>query len=537
MNSSNRRQFLQRLMALSGLGATAPIGLSLSTMTEAAAQSAGGGDYRALVCIVLNGGNDSFNTVLATDEESWTHYTRHREAKDGYTFGIALPKAGVEADPSADSSDPGKLGGVLPIEHSNRPTHSGRTFALHPALGGLKRLYGEGRVAVLANVGPLIRPTRKADYANPNFGKPAKLFSHNDQQSTWQSFEPEGASAGWGGLIGDKLMNLNGSGPAADTVQRSFTCISPGGASVWLAGSAVLPYQSSTTNILGLGYGGQIYGNSGLHNAVAAIMGKPNVADGEALLAERSLLHSDYQAVVQRGLKASELLSSKLAAHGVSPWATPPGSGAYNVFADELLQYTSVIDGSRKTNQLALQLQMVARLMATNATAGLGIKRQLFMVNLGGFDHHDNQIQEQAERLAQLDHAMSYFDTVLGGMPIGNMRNQVTTFTMSEFGRTFTSNGDGTDHGWGGHHFVMGGAVQGSDIYGTFPVYSSADQNGVFSSPDQIENGSLLPSTSVDQYAYTLGKWMGVSPSDLSTILPNLSQFDSGIHDLGFMKA
>lgn len=535
MNANNRRQFLQRLAALSGMGAVAPLGLSLSAMTQASAQSSGATDYRALVCIVLNGGNDSFNTVLATDQASWQHYTHHREKKDGYTFGIALPEPGKAANPSADPGDPARLGGVLPIDHQKRTIHSGRSFALHPALGKLQNLYSAGRVAVLANVGPLIQPTKKTDYLTPTFGKPAKLFSHNDQQSTWQSFEPEGAIVGWGGLMGDALMDRNGSGESAATIQRSFTCISPGGASVWLAGNAVQPYQSSTTSILGLGYGGTIYGHAGLHNAVAAIMGKPNSdGSGERLIKERNLLHRDHQNVAQRGFKASELLGSKLVIHGAAPWATPAGADDYKVFDDELLKYTSVIDGSRKTNPLALQLQMVARLIATNASGSLGITRQFFMVNLGGFDHHDNQIQEQAERLAQLDHAMFYFDTVLGSMPAGDMRSQVTTFTISEFGRTFTSNGDGTDHGWGGHHFIMGGAVSGTEIYGTFPTYSSADKDGNFSSPDQIENGSLIPSTSVDQYAYTLGRWMGVSDSDLSNILPHIGQFS--VRDLGFMK-
>jgi uncharacterized protein (DUF1501 family) len=126
---------------------------------------------------------------------------------------------------------------------------------------------------------------------------------------------------------------------------------------------------------------------------------------------------------------------------------------------------------------------------------------------------------------------------VLGAMPSGDMRSQVTTFTGSEFGRTFTSNGDGTDHGWGGHHFIMGGAVNGTEVYGTFPQYSHADNTGTFSSPDQIQNGVLIPSTSVDQYAYTLGKWMGVSDGTLQGILPNLAQFNSNSYDLGFLKA
>ena len=537
MNPSNRRQFLQRMAALSGMGAVAPMGLSLSALTEAAAQSAGSGSYRALVCITLTGGNDAFNTVLATDTNSWAHYNNHRKPNDGGS-GIALPAAGVAANTAASRDNPARLGGVLPISHQGRSVHAGRTFALHPALPGLQNLYETGRMAVLANVGPLTRPTTKADHAAPSFRKPAKLFSHNDQQSTWQSFKPEGADAGWGGLMGDRLMGGNGSGRSAvdaNIIQRSFTCMSPGSASVWLAGQNVRPYQSSTTGILGLGGGGEIYQNSTLHRSVAAIMGKLQ-PDGSNVVPARNLMHSDHQKVVQRALQAADLLSPHLAAGGAAPWATPTGTGTYNVYADDLLKYTSVIDGTRKTNPLAVQLQMVARLIATNSTANLGMSRQFFTVNLSGFDSHDDQILEHGERMAQLNHAMTYFDTALGGMPAGDLRSQVTTFTISEFGRTFTSNGDGSDHGWGGHHLIMGGAVNGTEVYGTFPTYSSADSHGMFSSPDQIENGALIPSTSVDQYAYTLGKWMGVNPSDLSAILPNLNRFDSSLHNLGFMN-
>lgn len=181
-----------------------------------------------------------------------------------------------------------------------------------------------------------------------------------------------------------------------------------------------------------------------------------------------------------------------------------------------------------------------------NRTANLGMNKQFFMVSLGGFDTHDNQISDQAERLAQLDHALAFFDNVLGAMPgMGDMRSNVTTFTASDFGRTFTSNGDGTDHGWGAHHLVMGGSVIGTEVYGTFPRYSTADAQGNFSSADQIQNGVLIPTSSVEQFAYTLGKWMGVSTTTLAgapqtgagAMLPNLFQFDGSSHDLGFMRS
>jgi uncharacterized protein (DUF1501 family) len=518
----------------------APLSLNFSAITEAAAQTAST-DYRALVCIYLSGGNDAFNTVLATDDASWGHYTNHRLPKDG-SSSIALLKPGVAPVASAAGSTPERLGGVLPISHAGRAVHAGRQFALHPALTQVQQLHQAGRVAVLANVGPLTRPTTKADWADAKASKPAKLFSHNDQASTWQAFKPEGAALGWGGLMGDALMAQNGVGHAtaeARVIQRSFTCMTPTSTAIWLAGSAVLPYQSSGTGILGLGSSGKIYGNARLNAAVASVMGKLN-PDGSAKVSATNMFASDHQQIVQRAFQASDMLGSKLSALGVTPWST---SGETNVYNDALLKYTSPVDGTLKFNALAMQLQMVARLIDTNRTAGLGVSRQFFMVNCWGFDTHSNQIADHAERMAQLNHAMAYFDAVLGAMPGGvNMQSQVTTFTASEFGRTFTSNGDGTDHGWGAHHLIMGGAVKGTEVYGTFPQYSTADSKGVFASPDQLQNGVMLPSTSVDHYAYTLGRWMGVPAatlvkSDGSGILPNLNQFPSSGYDLGFMKA
>ncbi|KGM42216.1 hypothetical protein JY96_14420 [Aquabacterium sp. NJ1] len=519
----------------SSLGTALPMALNLSAITQAAAQSTGSGGYRALVCVFLTGGNDAFNTVLATDTTSWNHYQNTRKPADG-SVPIALPQAGVAPNSSATSTSPDRLGGVLPIAHAGRAVHTGRQFAMHPALTQARSLYQAGRMAVLANVGTLTRPTTKTDWSDARASKPTKLFSHNDQQSTWQSFRPEGASAGWGGLMGDLLMSGNATGRTgaeAALIKKSFTCMTPAGQSVWLSGRNVIPYQSHPTNVMQLGYEKGIYSNSRLYQGVANIMGQLSQS-GTPVVAPRNLFAADMQNITQRGLQAAELLGSSLSALGSAPWST---SGVGDAYLDPLLKYTSPVSGMSKINPLAVQLQMVARLIDTNRGTNLGMNRQFFMVNMGGFDTHSSQISEHAERMAQLDHALAYFDRVLGGMPAGDMRSQVTTFTASEFGRTFTSNGDGTDHGWGGHQLIMGGAVIGTEVYGTFPTYSTANTSGVFSSPDQIQNGVLIPTTSVDQYAYTLGKWMGVSDSNLQAILPNLSQFNSSSYDLGFMRA
>lgn len=533
-HSHQRRTFLRQAAALAPLASASTIGLNFSAITRAAAQSVPGSSYRALVCIYLSGGNDAFNTVLATDTSSWSAYTTQRQPHDG-SPSIALMPAGTTPSPTASGSAPEKLGGVLPISHAGRAVHAGRQFAMHPALTAVQQMHQAGRVAVLANVGPLTRPTTKADWSNAAISKPPKLFSHNDQQSVWLSFKPEGSGQGWAGLMGDTLMGQNGGGHSAtDTqlIQKSFTCMTPASMSVWMAGRSVVPYQTSVTQIAQLGINGTVFGSTRLQSGVAAIMGKLD-GNGQTTITPHNLFAADHQAVVQRAMQAGALLGG-LSPLGQGPWST---NGTTNAYVDPLLMYTSPVDGTLKFNQLALQLQMVARLMDTNRAANLGINRQFFMVNLGPFDTHSNQIADHAERLAQLNHAMAYFDGVLGNMPAGDLRSQVTTFTASEFGRTFTSNGDGTDHGWGGHHLIMGGAVIGTEVYGTFPTYSTSDINGNFSSPDQIQNGVLIPTTSVDQYAYTLGKWMGVSDSDLQAILPNLSQFNSSAYDLGFLRA
>lgn len=512
------------------MGAAVPFGLNMSAITSAAAQSNSG--YKALVCVFLSGGNDAFNTVLATDSASWGHYLHHRRPIniEGSTS-IALMEPGVAANAGAAAGTPERQGGVLPISHANRSVHSGRSFALHPSLTRLQQLYGAGNAAVIANIGPLTRPTNKADWSNPSASKPIKLFSHNDQQSTWQSFRPEGSSTGWGGQMGDLLMSRNGSGQNAEragVIQRMFTCMAPMGSGNWLAGQSVLPYQTSFTAVPALGSSSSIYGSAALHAATLQIMSQQTAA------AESNLMVAAHQNVAKRSFLGSALMGgTTLRPLGVSPWSTVGVTNAYN---DPLLKYTSPNDGSQKFNSLAIQLQMVARLIATSSDPSLGMSRQFFMVNLGGFDFHDNQIADQAERLAMLDHALAYFDQVLRGMPNGDMSSQVTTFTASEFGRTFTSNGDGTDHGWGAHQFVVGGAVRGTEVYGTFPTYSSANAQGAFSSPDQIQNGSLIPTTSVDHLAYTLGRWMDVSPSQLMGFLPNLAQFNSTGYDLGFMR-
>ncbi len=471
----SRRRFLGSMLTLAGTGA-APFALNLAAMGNAAAQSAG--DYKAMVCLFLNGGNDAFNTVLATDSASWNEYLRVRNT--GGSDSIHLPGTG-------------ETGGVLPIVPAT--AQAGRSFALHPSLGPLKDLFDGGRAAVVANVGTLIAPTTLAQYKAKSVALPPKLFSHNDQQSTWQSGQPEGASVGWGGRLGDLAV--------AGNANAMFTTISAAGNTVFLSGQQVRQFQVGQAGAVPIrGISANLYGSAAGTSALQAIL-----AD-----AGNDLIEQEQKSAVQRAISSQSILSGAMLAAGPTGVPNPTS-------------YINPATGVAATNPLAVQLQTVARIIG--GRSALGAKRQVFYVTLGGFDTHDRQKIQQADLMARLAHALAYFDTILAALQGTDLRRQVTTFTASDFGRTFTSNGDGTDHGWGAHHFVVGGAVRGRDIYGAFPA------SGLGHALD-VGSGSLLPTISVDQYGATLAKWFGVPDSQLGEVFPNLANFTQ--RDLGFMS-
>ncbi len=500
MHNVSRRLFLRQAGALSAAGAAAaPLALNMAAVGSAAAQSAA--DYKALVCIFLFGGNDSLNMILPTDAASFANYTTIRnQAPDS----IALLAPGTAPDAAAAVGAPARLGGVLPIVPATARTAPGggtQTFALHPLMGSLQTMFNtDKRLAIIANTGPLIEPLTKAQYSGSG-RKPASLFSHNDQQNTWMSFRPEGATVGWGGRLGDLVASQNG--------RAIFTSISAAGNAVWLSGQTVQQYQVSGNGAIRMG-----------SDANGRIFNSPDVAAAmqRIVTATRGghVFETDLAAVSARSIDAEATLRTALKAPSDPLFGSAPASGAYNANNDPKLQYDNPLTGAKAFNGLAQQMQVVARMIDASSAAGVGAKRQVFFVSLGGFDSHDNE------------------NTTLGAM---GAQSKVTTFTASDFGRTFTSNGDGTDHGWGAHHFVMGGAVKGGDIYGAFPVLGTKNtsNNNFDSSPDQIGNGSLLPTTSVDQLGATLAKWFGVSDSDALTVFPNLGNFDASKRNLGFM--
>jgi len=512
---ASRRLFLRQAGAMSSLlgAAAAPAALNLAAAASASAQSAG--DYKALVCLFLYGGNDALNMVLPTDSASWANYVATRnQAPDS----IALLAPGTPAAAAASAGSPQRLGGVLPITPRNA---QGRAFALHPSMARLQGLFNDDRrLAIVPNIGPLLRPVDKASYYAATASLPPNLFSHNDQQNTWQALAPEGVTRGWGGRMGDMLAAQNGT--------PVFTAVSAAGNAVWLAGNTVRQYQVGGNGAVRMGSDadGKVFGSTAVAQAMQRIV------RGEHRSGGMHVFESGVAAVARRSIDAEAALRTALPDAATAPFGTAPSSGDYNPDDDPKLQYDDPLSGGSSFSPLAQQLQIVARLIAAAGT--VGARRQVFFVSLGGFDTHDNQNRSHADLMARLAHGLRYFDDMLGAI---GARNNVTTFTASDFGRSFTSNGDGTDHGWGSHHFVLGGAVRGGDLYGNFPVLGAknADSNKFDSSPDQLDNGVLLPRTSVDQLGATLGGWFGLSGTQLLDVFPNLANFNR--RDLGFMSS
>ena len=451
-----RREFLKRASALSVAGTAAPWALQLAAINEAAAAAAPG-DYKAIVCLFLYGGNDYGNTLVPYDAASHQAYATIRQT-------LATPREQLAATALTPSV-------ALP---------DGRQMALAPTMSALKPVFDAGRLAVMLNIGTLMQPTTLAQYKAGNVPLPPKLFSHNDQQSLWQSSKPEGSTSGWGGRLGDQFLGGNGN--------ATFTCINVSGNAVFMSGGQAVQYQMSSS------------GAVALNGATKPVFGSQACADAlKALVtADRShWMEQELNRVTARSISAQGTVTTALA--------------------------SQTLQTAFETNSLAAQLQTVARLIG--ARSALGATRQVFFVSIGGFDMHDNLVAQHPGLLGQVGNAMASFDAALRELGVAQ---NVTTFTASDFGRTLSSNGDGSDHGWGSHHLVMGGAVKGGRFYGQLP---SVSVNG----PDDVGQGRLLPTTAVDQLAATLALWMGVSPTDLPGVLPGIVNFNQ--KDLGLFAA
>lgn len=423
-------------------------------------------DYKALVCLFLAGGNDANNMVVPFDTEGYNAY-----ASAAGRGAIALPRTQL-----------------LEI----RPqTSDGRGWALHSSLNadvagtnnsGLKSLFDAGRMALVGNVGTLVVPTTKAQYSARSVPLPPQLFSHNDQQVEWQSSIPDKPfSTGWGGRVADLTNAFNGN----TSISMS---ISLNGQNSFQVGKRVVQFAVNP--------GGAISLSSSAGSSTAA--GIRTLAQNDLLARQNAnLFEAAFSGITQNAIADSAMLSGILAGN-------PPFTTAFS------------------TSNLGQQLRTIARLIA--AAPQLGLKRQVFFARIGGWDLHDAQLGAHANLIADVSRNVAAFYRAT--VEIG-AAEQVTLFSASDFGRTYNTNGDGSDHGWGSNHFVVGGAVRGGDIYGRMADLTIRGPD------DAGTRGMWIPTTSVDEYSGTLASWFGVSATDLPIVFPNLGRFAKP--NLGFL--
>jgi uncharacterized protein (DUF1501 family) len=464
-NNISRRKFLGQT-ACAGVGLTGLLSM-MGTLrlfnASLSAQTVPGDDYRALICLFLFGGNDGNNMIIPRGTAGYNAYAEARGV-------LAIPQSSL-----------------LPL---TLPNGDGRDFGLHPGMTRLQSVFNAGKMAVLANVGTLVAPITKAEYRSGGAAIPPYLFSHNDQQAQWQTSVPDSPKKiGWGGRLADLTHSLN-------TGSQISMNISLAGNNFFQVGNDVFQYQMTPSGSVG-------------HNENSATWA-PRPQQFSALndtlgMNYSHLFESEYARITQRAIANDNLMKATLA--GVPEYTE---------------KFPNAIDANGKTTSLGNQLRMILRLIA--ARSSLGMKRQVFFCSMGGFDTHDNELVDHGRLMKTLSDATADFHQA--SVDIGVAEN-VTLFTASDFNRTYSTNGKGSDHAWGSHQLVVGGAVRGGRIYGTMPVLQA-------SGPDDTGGrGSWIPTTSVDEFSATLAKWFGVSNSDMPLVLPNIRRFARP--DLGFM--
>jgi uncharacterized protein (DUF1501 family) len=439
-------------------------------------------DYKALVCLFLSGGNDANNWIVPTDPTAFADYTSIRG-------NLALP-----------------MNSLLPLYSTGTTPWvdgQGHSYGFHPGCTKLQTLFNEDKLAPVLNVGTLVRPITRAEYlTNATGSRPPQLFSHSDQVTQWQTSIPDQPPAtGWGGRVAD-IMNA-----VANPSGNISMSVSLNGANTLEIGNLVSQYQVSTSGAVTLS-GNLMTGNSARVRAIKDILG----------LAHTNLQRTAYADVVDRAIFTGDLLNSSITATaevaqgGTWVWNTAfPNTGLGN------------------------QLKMIARLIQARGPAAFNMKRQIFFCSVGGYDTHTAQVLVNGvddptnangahyRLLNEVSECMFAFQRAMEQIGVGD---KVTTFTASDFSRTFPTNSQGSDHGWGSHHMVMGGAVAGGATYGKVPTFAI---NG----PDDTGTGRWIPTTSVDQHSATLAKWFGLDSSELAAVFPNLSRFPTS--DLQFM--
>ena len=443
----SRRAFLQ----IGTRSVVAAGGLGLLPLGRISAFAQTSSDYRALVCVFLNGGNDGHNLIVPMASGEYNSYAAARA-------GLALPQASL-----------------LPIA-----AHSGAMYGLHPQLKGMQSLFQQHRLGVVANVGTLVRPLTRDQYRQNAVPLPRNLFSHADQQLAWHRGASAGeVTTGWGGRVADRIGASGG-------VTTFPTVVSVTPDSIFGTGSKSMPAVVFPGAAVGLT-------EDGAPGSAARLQSFQELLklDGGSVLVQAANNRT------REGVRQANVLNAALSHRGPLSTAFPQ-------------------------SELGQQLAQVARVI--HARQELGVGRQIFFCSIGGFDTHAGQLFQHDTALAQVGQALAAFYNATLEMGV---ESQVTTFTASEFGRTLQPTVlGGSDHGWGSHHLVMGGAVRGGDVYGQFPALA-------LGGPDDSGNrGVLLPTSSLDQYGATLATWFGVAAADLPLVFPNITNFAAT--DLGF---
>lgn len=430
--------------------------LLLSLGAVAPARAAGASDYKALVCLYMAGGNNGFNWIVPYTQAAYDTYAASRG-------NLAIPRNQLHV-----------LNGVA---------SDGNSYGFHPSCAELRGLHSDGRLAIVCNVGTLVQPSTKAQVVGGTVPVPLQLFSHIDQQTAWMTSLPDQLiRTGWAGRMADLLGQQQSVNLA--------TNVSVGGTNYWQEGRESMPYALGTQGAPTLDVLHNPYFRSGRRAAVTQALIDQGAADEHLMVAEFSRILLQAEAKV-----------------GLVNDAMETAGDVQAIFPS--------FDGD---DDLGGQLNAVAKCI--KARDGIGDNRQIFYVQIGGFDTHNNELVQQEQQLRTVSRNLYVFWSALEEM---GMTDSVTVFTASDFGRSLGSNGDGSDHAWGNHHIVMGGAVRGG-YYGRMPSLRIGGD-------DDIGAGRILPTTATDQYAATLARWFGIADADLPTVFPNLPRFSPTVLD------
>ncbi|MEM9421334.1 MAG: DUF1501 domain-containing protein [Pseudomonadota bacterium] len=461
MMKLSRRHLLRGGAALAGAGFLPRLGYD-------AAHAADTNGYRALVCVFFKGGMDGHDVLLPYDQPS---YDRYREIRGPLMDSYGRNEAGARRTRNE----------LLELSPTNASDFGSRRFALPPEMAGLHDLFTDGKAAIVANTGPLLESLDRTAYRERTGMRPPRLFSHNDQQSTWMALAPEGRRFGWGGMFADAHIAANANDVSA------FTAISVAGNDVFLSGENVSQYQVS-------GKGA---------NTVRELTQSKLLGSGHRSETAQRLLDEHFRGA---GMTRSNLFERDM--NTISRRSIEINT----LFNDSTVNAPPLLTEFPDT-RLGGQLQSIAQTIDSRTV--LGAKRQIFFAAIGGFDTHSGQASSLPGRQREISEAIASFYAATEEMGIAQ---DVTLFTASDFGRTLAVNGDGSDHGWGGHQFVVGGGVNGGRIYGDVP-------------PAELDHqwdsgrGRLIPTTSIEQFAAPMGRWFGLNESEISGTLPLLNRF------------